>query len=245
MILKKGEQKQRFYAAIFIKLCAKAGLEFIKKLRPVTYHYDMSKMASILQMPENVRLKDAEAEKEKILYSGFIAQEVEKAAQDVGYDFSGVDKPQNDKSIYGLRYSEFVVPLVKAVQEQQSMIEKQQQQIDQLKALVASGSVNENVKSVDRLVVNLSDKDILVLNQNVPNPFAEQTVINYNIPSTANVAQLSFYDGLGRQIKVIDITNKGAGSLNVFANDLTNGIYSYTLIVDGQIVDTKKMVKQQ
>ena len=35
----------------------------------------------------------------------------------MGYDFSGVDAPKNDKDIYGLRYSEFVVPLVKAVQE--------------------------------------------------------------------------------------------------------------------------------
>jgi hypothetical protein len=35
--------------------------------------------------------------------------------------------PKNDKDMYGLRYAEFVVPLVKAVQEQQKMIEKQQQ----------------------------------------------------------------------------------------------------------------------
>jgi trimeric autotransporter adhesin len=32
----------------------------------------------------------------------------------------------------GLRYSEFVVPLVKAVQEQQAVIEKQQSQIETL-----------------------------------------------------------------------------------------------------------------
>ena len=39
-----------------------------------------------------------------------------------GYDFSGVDKPKNDKDFYGLRYAEFTVPLVKAVQEQQQII---------------------------------------------------------------------------------------------------------------------------
>jgi hypothetical protein len=33
-----------------------------------------------------------------------------------------VDKPKNENDMYGLRYSEFVVPLVKAVQEQQQMI---------------------------------------------------------------------------------------------------------------------------
>jgi hypothetical protein len=41
------------------------------------------------------------------------------------------------------------------------------------------------------------------------------------------------------------ITAKGKGQLNVYANDLTNGIYSYTLIVDGKVFDTKKMIKQQ
>ncbi|HEV8538733.1 MAG TPA: hypothetical protein VGR15_07395, partial [Bacteroidota bacterium] len=40
-----------------------------------------------------------------------------KAAKELGYDFSGVDAPKNEKDFYGLRYAEFVVPLVKAVQE--------------------------------------------------------------------------------------------------------------------------------
>ena len=50
------------------------------------------------------------------------AQEVEAAATVTGFDFSGVDKPQNETGLYGLRYAEFVVPLVKAVQEQQSLL---------------------------------------------------------------------------------------------------------------------------
>ncbi len=38
---------------------------------------------------------------------------------------------------------------------------------------------------------------------------------------------------------------KGKGSLNVFANDLTNGVYTYTLVVDGKVIDTKKMIKNK
>ena len=45
------------------------------------------------------------------------------SANNVGYDFHGVDKPKNENSHYGLRYTEFVVPLVKATQEQQEVIE--------------------------------------------------------------------------------------------------------------------------
>jgi hypothetical protein len=55
--------------------------------------------------------------------AGFVAQDVEKAAKEIGYDFSGVDKAKSETDLYGLRYSEFVVPMVKAIQEQQAQIE--------------------------------------------------------------------------------------------------------------------------
>lgn len=69
---------------------------------------------------------------DKIRYTGFIAQEVEAAAKRAGFDFSGVDKPKNEHDQYALRYAEFVVPLVKAVQEQQAIIEAQNKKIDDL-----------------------------------------------------------------------------------------------------------------
>ena len=40
-----------------------------------------------------------------------------KAAKDLHYNFSGIDAPKNDNDLYELRYEEFVVPLVKAMQE--------------------------------------------------------------------------------------------------------------------------------
>ncbi|HEY0732298.1 MAG TPA: hypothetical protein VGD33_07760, partial [Chitinophagaceae bacterium] len=65
-----------------------------------------------------------------------IAQEVEQAATEANYDFNGVKKPQNDRDTYGLSYSQFVVPLVKAVQEQKSIIEKQHDELKKLKEQV-------------------------------------------------------------------------------------------------------------
>jgi hypothetical protein len=103
---------------------------------------------------------------------------------------------------------------------------------------------SNNKTATTQINVQLSNADVVVLNQNQPNPFAEQTLITYNIPQNAGFAQILFYDVNGRQIKTVDITTKGKGQLNVYANDLTNGMYSYTLIVDGKIIDTKKMVKQ-
>jgi hypothetical protein len=59
-----------------------------------------------------------------MLRSGFIAQDVEAAARSVGYDFSGVCAPKNEDDFYGLRYAEFVVPLVKSVQELKQMVDE-------------------------------------------------------------------------------------------------------------------------
>ena len=110
-----------------------SGLDFILKLRPVTYHLDMNAIAQFNNTPDSLRDKESEAVKGNMLQTGFIAQEVEKAAKELGYDFSGVDKPKNATDSYGLRYSEFVVPLVKAVQEQQKLIEELKKEIEALK----------------------------------------------------------------------------------------------------------------
>lgn len=92
-------------------------------------------------------------EKAAITYTGFVAQEVETAANKIGFNFSGLDAPCNADDVYSLRYADFVVPLVKAVQEQQAIIEKQnqkissqQQQIDVLekRLLLLEKAVNSN-----------------------------------------------------------------------------------------------------
>ena len=50
----------------------------------------------------------------------------------MGYDFSGIDKPVEKNGNYALRYSEFVVPLVKALQEQQLTIDAKNKLITDL-----------------------------------------------------------------------------------------------------------------
>lgn len=106
------------------------GLDFIRRLRPVTYHLDVNSIAEHLKedyMPDNngrmVKVEPdsftiaSRKQKSEVLNTGFIAQEVESAAQDIGYDFFGVKKPSNEESFYGLRYAQFTVPIVKAIQE--------------------------------------------------------------------------------------------------------------------------------
>lgn len=101
------------------------GLEFITQLKPVTYNYDIRAYA---RWKENIHGEGEIGEwpgkydVEELRFSGFLAQDVEKTANKIGYEFSGIDPPKSNKDIYGLRYAEFVVPLVQAVQEQQEMI---------------------------------------------------------------------------------------------------------------------------
>jgi hypothetical protein len=114
------------------------GLDFILKLKPVTYNLDVRKMYAFVGMDTDTMIWKEKYDQEKIRYSGFLAQDVEKAAKEVGYDFSGVDKPKNENDTYGLRYGEFVVPMIKAMQEQQEQIEDLKKQIEELKKLIES-----------------------------------------------------------------------------------------------------------
>jgi len=119
------------------------GIDFIKKLRPVTYYVDHEAMNRYLEVPkgEDVQNRSSSEAKNtykpsytKTLESGFMAQEVAQVAKELGYEFNGVDAPKNDKGYYGLRYGQFVVPLVKAVQELNEKLEQKDAENDQLRA---------------------------------------------------------------------------------------------------------------
>ncbi len=92
------------------------GLDFILKLRPVTYHISNAAITAVTGSKETPDFP-GKYDGEKVKYSGFIAQEVEQAARAANYEFSGYDTPKNERGLYTIKYAEFVVPLVKAVQE--------------------------------------------------------------------------------------------------------------------------------
>ncbi|MFK8012966.1 MAG: tail fiber domain-containing protein [Marinicellaceae bacterium] len=94
-----------------------SGIEFIQKLHPVSYQLNMGAIANFHNTKTELRLAKSEVLKSAEIQTGFVAQEVEVAATSLGCDFHGIDKPKNNSSHYGLRYAEFVVPFVKAVQE--------------------------------------------------------------------------------------------------------------------------------
>jgi len=133
------------------------GLPFIMKLKPLTYTYDIDKEHELMWGKKDSANWKGKYDIEKIRFSGFLAQDVEEAAKEVGYDFSGVDKPQDEGALYGLRYAEFVVPLVKAVQE----LEKENRELRK-ENLGQGKEIDELRKEMDRLrkeIANIKGKN--------------------------------------------------------------------------------------
>jgi hypothetical protein len=233
------------------------GLEFIKKLRPVTYNMDAegitkamkpvfpnpttdikngfagNRMKSSISEDE----KKALAEKALIKFTGFIAQEVEQAAKDIDYNFSGVDAPKNDKDFYGIRYAEFVVPLVKAVQEVDSSYKAEitllKQQMNELKEIIKELRTNQ----IGGSLISSS----AWMKQNTPNPFNGSTTIEYFIPADSKNAKIAMINAKGQQLKYWNI-DIGKGTVSFNSGTLAAGSYAYSLIVDGITVSTRKMI---
>ncbi|MBK9338893.1 MAG: tail fiber domain-containing protein [Lewinellaceae bacterium] len=115
------------------------GLAFIKQLRPVTYQFDARKFDEhVMQnMPDSIqqqRLSQSTFVRESApVQTGFLAQEVERACRDLNFTFSGLHVPENNTDNYGLAYASFVPLLVKAIQEQQELINAQQTENAQLR----------------------------------------------------------------------------------------------------------------
>ena len=153
------------------------------------------------------------AKEKPIRQTGFVAQEVDALVKKSGYVFSGVEVRKNDKDTYTIRYAEFVVPLVKAVQELSAKIEEQQIQIGELLAQI---SPNDSSK-VDMLTSEIS------LSQNNPNPFSRDTEIKMVLPERTAAAHIIVYNLEGKQLKELLVKGREHTSVTILGNELQRG----------------------
>ena len=75
-----------------------------------------------------------------------------------------------------------------------------------------------------------------------PNPVTSQTKINYNIPESFNKATLILRNLIGTQVKEYIIDNP-QGKILLDLTDINEGIYFYSLIIDGNVILTRKLIK--
>lgn len=84
---------------------------------------------------------------------------------------------------------------------------------------------------------------------NFPNPLKNNTIITYNLKAAAQKVVIRVFDVIGQQVRLFDQDARKAGAYKINwtgDNDkgvpLKNGLYFYTLEVDGQPIRTNRVV---
>jgi len=215
--------------------------EILDKLSPKTYLFKTKEF-------ERMNFSD------KLQY-GLIAQEVEailpglvqKTVLPPKYDDNNniVAKKIDYKA---LNYTGFIPVLIQGHKEQQEYVEGLEAEIEglstrieKLEELLYTDDKTTSIENSQN--ITLENIETIILDQNVPNPFAESTMIKYVLPKSVIKARLHFYNQNGRIIKTVELIDRGEGSIKVYGEDLSSGVYTYSLVADGKVISAKKMVK--
>lgn len=220
-----------------------AASQIIQQLHPVSFDF--------IQTEPN---EDTASLKNKV---GFIAQEMKEVLPYLVEQLPG-------KDIYTVEYTSVIPYLVKAFQEAQEekvaleeqttelqeLVSELQDQIADLQEIVQSllaQNENANAAPQDNAPKQSLRKTIqeAKLFQNLPNPFSENTLIRYELPKTAGNAYLQVFDMSGRMLQNILLPHQEVGQVEISAGELMPGTYTYSLVVSGKVVDSKRMVVTQ
>mgnify|MGYP001566911621 CR=1 FL=1 len=223
-------------------------LDIINKLRPITFEWKLSLDSGMtgIQM-------------------GFLAQDIETVLPSTIVTMKDTIKSMitNKDSVIittkGIKYNELFPLFVKAMQQQQKIIDTltaHQKIADSLLAVVAkccsgnriqnNNNDNGQGKTETILQVELANNNQILLYQNEPNPFDGSTIIRYFIPENITGSMyVVFYDLYGKEVNKIEIKEKGFGKIEANTENLATGIYSYSMVVNDKVIDTKKMLKNK
>ncbi|HES60122.1 MAG TPA: tail fiber domain-containing protein, partial [Caldithrix sp.] len=174
------------------------------------------------------RLRAKLLEDKKDMY-GFIAQELDTV-------FPELVTYREETGEYAVNMIGMIPILVEAIKAQQN-------ELDSLKVIISSNLGNAKKSIVTQSSTNpLNTESQAILYQNSPNPFDEETIIKYFIPSAALKAMINVYDLQGSQMKSLEIFQKGNGEIKIPAYELDPGLFIYNLIVDGVEVGSRRMI---
>ncbi len=116
-------------------------------------------------------------------------------------------------------------------------VEQFEEKRDYLLSLLPGDKMSELIKGN---IAGLKEGELL---QNVPNPFKGSTQIWYKINIESNV-QINIYNYTGQLISTIneETKTKGIHHIEFDANGIKNGIYFYSISINGQTTASKKMI---
>ncbi|MCC6838541.1 MAG: tail fiber domain-containing protein [Flavobacteriales bacterium] len=213
------------------------GLDLITRLRPVSYTFDRAAFAKHIGegngMPEDERPEPVAAPETRTV--GFLAQEVEATVKELGYAaFDAVRAPSNPKDNYSLAYAEFVVPLVKAVQElaaeNKLMKEELASTNAKLDALIAAQQERDGAST--------KEGELKVF------PVPASDLVRVEIPPQFNgkSGNLEMLDAQGRSAHVQAISSLGTSFDLPLPARLAEGTYMVVLKVAGEQPATARVV---
>ena len=202
--------------------------ERISKLRPVMY--DFIRDGSGEDVSKNPAYQNR---------VGFIAQEVKELFPNLIVIYKLGDE-EDAEEIHSLDYAGLIPYLTKTIQELNEKVEKLQQQIN----FAANFDIDMTPSHAPQQATQAAnDKETHILHQNVPNPFNSVTTINYHLADNVKDAKICIYNLTGKQLQCYNLPiTKGENTIEVRASSLQLGMYLYSLIVDGRLIDTKRMI---
>ncbi len=115
-------------------------------------------------------------------------------------------------------------------------------EVEQLKTIQAQccGSMGANSQTGSNS--NAMDANQPSLGQNVPNPFSQNTIISYYLPINMPNAVITIRSMTGTALQTYKISSSGHGQISVSQGTLAPATYEYDMIVNGKIIDSKKMI---
>lgn len=160
------------------------------------------------------------------IHYGLLAQEVKELYPELVHEDAA--------GVMSINYTELIPLLIQAVQDLS----------EQVSVLSNSSSVSARKQALKQQD-STTEAVVAMLYQNNPNPFTEETVISYIVPTEAQQASIFIYNMLGEQVSKYDVSAFGEGNITISANELYAGTFLYSLVVDGKLIDTKQMIITQ
>ena len=226
-------------------------MQIIHALQPKHYTFKKEGDYALLQLPQGIHYGLLAQDVEKVLPN--LVKETQVAIKDKRpADGLGNDDPTNvhNLSFKAVNYTELIPVIIKGIQEMAAENEQVKMNNKQLKADIEGLKAEmEEVKALIKSGHDFSKQSVELnssagLSQNIPNPpVGNATTIQYRVPKEAIKAQMLVADMNGKLLKQINLNN-GKGSVNLNTQGLSVGTYSYTLLVDGKVIETRRMIIQ-
>jgi hypothetical protein len=198
----------------------------------------LDKIASIDVLEYNLKDRTSElfpeSDKTDEKVAKFIAREKAKrhygvSAQELQQLFPNLVEEGQDGYL-AVNYIELVPVLIRSIQELKA-------ELDEARNV---GDANMTRRGATGISASTSQTGN-VLYQNMPNPFKEQTTIRFRLADDAVNAAICIFDMTGKMLKKLPVSS-GMESVTVNGYELGEGMFLYSLMVNNQEIDTKRMI---